>query len=574
MNGRWWLVLLGTTLVLVAIAHGPGLQGQFVFDDIGEVRDNRALRTLWPPTVAMFEGGRLPHRPLAYYTFALTRSLNEACGLAGDDVRGYHVFSLAVHLANGLLLWWLIARSLTWFCGWSDERRVCLVGWASATLWLVHPLVTQPVTYIYQRMELLGALAILGCLAAFAMAMRPTPAARPRVGWLAAAVGAAWLGAGCKETVAAAPLLVALYDWAVVGTPGRRMLARWPLYLALACTWVVLAAVVVSQKARYPELNTDRVLWWEYALNQPTVMLRYLQLAVWPVGLCFDYGWPVERRLLPLLPGLAVVSGLLIATAATLRWNRPLGFLPAAFFLTLAPTSSLLPVTDLCVEHRMYLPLACLVTLAVLAVDRVSSGPWSWPTDASRLVMLVGLAGGAAALTAERATIFRSRSGLWQATSLAAPANSRAVAALAEARYRVGDVPGALAAYERSIALEPRAAVPHAGRAACLLKLERFADAVAAAEQAVSLQPDHAPAYSIMAESLLRLGQIDAAVTACERAFELDPTNPATRRTRREISQRRGVQPDASDASRLNRREPPPCAELHVASTKGCSLCS
>ena len=550
INPRWSLALLGAMLVLTAIAHGPGLQGQFVFDDIGEVRDNPALRTLWPPTVAMFEGGRLPHRPLAYYTFAITRALNEACGLAGDDVRGYHVFSLAVHVANGLLVWWLVTRSLEWFCGWADAWRACLVGWASATLWLVHPLVTQPVTYIYQRMELLAALAILGALAAFVMALRPPVPQRPRYGWLAAAVVAALLGAGCKETVAAVPLLIALYDWTVIGTPLRRMLARWPFYLALAASWAVLAAVVVSQKARYPELNTDRVLWWEYALNQPTVILHYLRLAFWPVGLCFDYGWPVERRLLPLLPGLAGVGTLLVAAAAPLRWNRPLAFLSLGFFLALAPTSSVLPVTDLCVEHRMYLPLAFLVTLVVLAADWLTARLAAAGSGAAvRAALLLAVAGGAATAAAGRSATYRSRPGLWQATMLAAPANPRAVAALAEAWYRIGNVPDALQAYERSAIMEPRAAVPHAGRAACLLKLGRYADAVVAAEQAVALQPDHASAYSIMAESLLRLGRVQAAEMACDRALEIDPTNPATQHTRREIGrrlERDGAKPSGS----------------------------
>ena len=45
-----------------------------------------------------------------------------------------------------------------------------------------------------------------------------------------------------------------------------------------------------------------------------------------------------------------------------------LGFLGAWFFLILAPTSSFRQASEVVAERRMYLPLAAVVVLAVMAI--------------------------------------------------------------------------------------------------------------------------------------------------------------------------------------------------------------
>ena len=95
---------------------------------------------------------------------------------------------------------------------------------------------------------------------------------------------------------------------------------------------------------------------------------RYLRLSVWPSALVLDYGLPRPLSLRDVLPDALVVVALLAATGVALaRWPR-IGFLAAAFFLTLAPTSSVIPITsEVGAERRMYLPFAALATLAAVA---------------------------------------------------------------------------------------------------------------------------------------------------------------------------------------------------------------
>ena len=88
------------------------------------------------------------------------------------------------------------------------------------------------------------------------------------------------------------------------------------------------------------------------------MLVRYLRLAAWPTELVVNYGWPRALTLTEVLPYALVVVGCLVATALAL-WRWPtLGVLGAWFFLTLAPTSSIVPIaTEVGAERRMYLPL-------------------------------------------------------------------------------------------------------------------------------------------------------------------------------------------------------------------------
>ena len=239
---------------------------------------------------------------------------------------------------------------------------------AIALLWTVHPLQTGAVTYIIQRTESLVSLFFL--LTLYCVIRGTTSTERAR-GWNVAAVLSCLLGMGTKEVMATAPLVVLLYDRAFLSGSFRAALAlRRGLYAALAATWgiVIWLLIATGFHGNTTGFGVTGFTASSYLLTQPGVLARYLRLAFWPVGQCLDYGWPPAQW--PgevVLPGLLIV-GLLGLTVWALVKRPALGFLGATFFLILAPTSSFVPIRDAAFEHRMYLPLAALVTLVVLGV--------------------------------------------------------------------------------------------------------------------------------------------------------------------------------------------------------------
>src|SRR5207244_2288102 len=98
----------------------------------------------------------------------------------------------------------------------------------------------------------------------------------------------------------------------------------------------------------------------------------YLRLALIPSPLVLDYGWPPATSFVQVAPQALLLLVLIGATAWALWRRRPEGFGGAWVFLTLAPTSTIVPVvTEVAAEHRMYLPLAGVIAVIVIAGDRL-----------------------------------------------------------------------------------------------------------------------------------------------------------------------------------------------------------
>jgi hypothetical protein len=212
-----WLAavfVVGCTLA----AFLNSLDGEFLMDDHTEIVDNTSMESLWPPWRVMFIGHELPSRPLPYLTFAIDRAL------WGKRPFGFHVTNLAIHVVAALSLFFLVRTTLSsprLRERWGEHADI--VAGLIAALWAVHPLNTQAVTYIYQRMESLAGMLCLLSLAAFAGGV----ARQWNVRWLAGSVVASAAAMFSKETAAVLPLMIASYDWLFCGDQpppaGRRI---------------------------------------------------------------------------------------------------------------------------------------------------------------------------------------------------------------------------------------------------------------------------------------------------------------------------------------------------------------
>ena len=365
--------------VLVGVAFLNSFGGQFVFDDVHEIERNPWLEPLLPPWQAMFVGHKLPARPLPYLTFAIDRALG------GVRPFGYHLTNLMIHVIAALALFDLVRLALlSPRVGgrWAD--RAVPLAMVIATIWAVHPLQTQAVTYIYQRMESLTGMFSLVALAAFAeAAVRGWPR-----GWLLGSAAATAAAMASKENAVVLPLLILAYDWLFVpAEPGPDTAGHWArdfrdrgwYYLLLVATWGILAGVLLSQRGRYQEFEDLQHSPREYLYTQSEVILHYLRLAILPIGQQFDYaGWPVAKAFGEVWPSFLAVAALVAITLAGTVLRRPWAAIGVLFFLALAPTSSILPVEAVANEHRMYVALAAVAAAAVLAstmgFDRFGGG--------------------------------------------------------------------------------------------------------------------------------------------------------------------------------------------------------
>ena len=432
---RWFvwaaaLILAGTVLLVYA----NSLTAPFVFDDTSAILENPTIRHLWPPGDALSPPNTAAGavgRPLVNLSLAINYSVG------GLEVQSYHVLNLGVHLAATLLLFGLVRRTLL-----RPPLAACFgrdsfwLGGAIALLWSVHPLLTESVTCIVQRSELLGALFYLLTLYAFARAATGNASRL----WLTLSVASCLLGVLAKEIVATVPLVVFLYDRTFVAGDFRTAWARRrTYYLALVSSWLLLALLMAHNQKRGGTVGFGLgVSPWDYALTQCHALLLYLRLSFWPSPLVFDYGMRLARSLGEVWWQAVTLLGLVAGTFFALARKPAVGFAAFAFFAILAPSSSFVPlVTQPVAEHRMYLPLAAVVALTLLVAYRWSAR-WTL-AGAAGLAVLAGFA------TAQRNFDYRSALALWSDTVAKRPDNPRAHVNLGSTLATAGQVDAACA---------------------------------------------------------------------------------------------------------------------------------
>ena len=538
---------MAAAVIVVGIlaAYHNSFSGPFVFDDEPAILDNPTIRHLWPiwTTLAPPRDLTVTGRPLANLTLAINYALS------GTNPWSYHAFNLLTHLLATLTLFGVVRRTLQLHAAQATGRNQAvqnggrlgrppppvpclaagseagqpldptLLALAIALLWGLHPLQTEAVTYVIQRVESLMGLFFLVTLYCF---IRSVDAPRPRL-WQGGAIAACLSGATTKEVIALAPVLVLLYDRAfIAGSLAAAWRQRWRLHLALAASWVLLAGCLATtgwnrNGSSGFDIGVHPFAYW---LTQFEAVARYLWLSLWPHPLVFEYGSFWAHGFTAAIPYAILVIPLAVATLVAL-WRRPvLGFLGGWFFGILAPTSIMPGRIQMIVEHRMYLPLAALIALFAVGVA----------THFGRrgVVALFVLAGGLGWLTASRNTIYRSARSLWTETAARRPANDRAHNNLANALVDDGEIAAAITHYETALRLNPKYPEAHSNLGNALLKAGRVADSIAECLAALRLEPNYPKAHNNLGNALLEAGRIPEAIEHYRTALRYRPDDAKT----------------------------------------------
>ncbi|MGA3007878.1 MAG: tetratricopeptide repeat protein, partial [Opitutaceae bacterium] len=260
---------------------------------------------------------------------------------------------------------------------------------------------------------------------------------------------------------------------------------------------------------------------WSYALTSCRSVALYLNLAVWPHPLVFDYGYgtTVVSKASAIAPQALVLAALLLGTAVAL-WQWPtVGFAGAWFFVILAPTSSVVPIVKQPIaESRLYLSLAAVVGLVVLGLYR-------WIGRRS-LILLAVTAVGLGWLTIQRNEDYRSALSLWSDTVAKQPENARARNDLGLAlKNTPGRMLDAIAQFDAALRLKPNYAEAYNNLGVVLTKTPgRLADALPQLETAVRIKPDYPEAHNNLGVALIQTpGRMSDAIAQLETAVHLNP---------------------------------------------------
>ena len=506
----WVLACAALVVAAVVAAYLGGLHGAFLFDDLGSVAANRSIRdfstSLKPPAGTTVSG-----RPFLNLSFAVNYALS------GTATWSYHAVNIAVHAGAALALLGIIRRALATPAGGSWGPAECLVlGAASSLLWALHPVQVESVGYVVQRAESLMGLLYLLALYFF---IRYSEGGKSSTAWAAASFGACLLGMATKEAMVTAPVVILLFDRTFLAGSFR---AAWErgrrLYLALAACWLPLLFQMLYTGGRSGTAGFGSgVPALEYLATQMKAVVLYLRFAAWPRGLVGDYGRILAGSAAQVAPCALFVVATLSATLVLLRVRPALGFLGAWFLVILSPTTSFVPIsTEIIALHRMYLPLAALVVLGVLALR--SAVGWGWAFWGVVVAAALGLTGA----TIRRVGVYEGPGAFWGDVALKAPWNAGAWNNLGLIMAQEGNHAAAVGDYRRALEIAPAFAFTHLNLGMELLAENQAGEAIVQLKEALVYLPRDAAVHHQLGKAYAAVGNRSEAVRELHEAVAID----------------------------------------------------
>jgi tetratricopeptide (TPR) repeat protein len=387
-------VHIGTILLLGILSYANSLHVPLQFDDGTAVRMvNNTSRDMY--TIQDFFHNS---RWFVDKTFSLNRSLH------GEEVLGYHLVNLAIHLSSSCLIYLFLqlavkALKRTYEINENDKNFATLrqfIPFATAALFVCHPIQTQAVTYIAQRYTSLATFLYLGSIVSYLLSCLSTKRIQT-LSWGCSCFLMALLAMKSKEIAFTLPFMIVALD--ITLFRGQHLINRLLLALGAGLLLVIPLQMMYIRgigssgnllgQIQSAVAETQDISRTDYLLTQFRVLVTYLRLLLFPINQNLDYDYPVYHSLLEppvfasllfhiVLMGLALT--LFIRSRRILTSDTPIAGITAClaglgiiwFYLTLSVESSLVPIKDVIFEHRIYLPsigifittVACIATFA------------------------------------------------------------------------------------------------------------------------------------------------------------------------------------------------------------------
>ena len=503
----WWPYAVALLVAVVSVfeVYGPALHGPWFFDD-----------TQLPYMQPHYAGAPLRAwmagvRPVLMASFWLNFQQ-----VGSEDTYPYHLVNVLLHLLNGVLVY-LIVRKILGYRGEANKINTEILSSFGAGLFLLHPVQTESVSYIASRSETLSVFFVLSSFALF-LYRRKTEIDFPTSIAVLALTGLALLSKEHAAALLGVWLLTDFY-WNP-GFSSRGIRGNWRLYtLALAGAAAAAAFVWKSlSTAATAGFGMKDLPWYEYFFSQWRAMIDYFRLFVLPIGQNLDYDFPVSRTIVGHGAILALVV-LLAAIAAAWFYRRRFPLTSYGFFLALVlfgPTSSVIPIRDLLVERRMYLPFIGLVLMLVGLLRLWKTKPVTLAVALSAVLLIE------AVLTYQRNLLWSNPIEMWSDSVAKSPQKARPRFQLAYADYQAGRCPDAVAEFERTSHLQQPSYDLLIDWALAYDCAGNVNAAVEKLNQAASIEPS-AHVFSQIGMEFAKAGQYPEALDELDKGARYDP---------------------------------------------------
>jgi tetratricopeptide (TPR) repeat protein len=517
--------LLGIAIIFILgiIIYSNSFNCAFHLDDKTSIVDNMTIRDLSDlNAIWNYSHGRF----IAYFTFAVNYHFGEL------NIEGYHLFNLIIHLFNASLIYWLTlmilsSPALKQYAIIKDKKIIALF---TALLFVSHPLATQSVTYIVQRLASLVTLFYLLSVAFYIKSRLTQKGNFTKYGTLAIALVSAVLAMFTKQNAFTLPLTLILIEFCFFQNKKFSINFKDFRVLLSIAAFALITLVILSNYSLsniFTTLTPDsqnnftRITPTNYLFTQFSVIVKYIQLLFLPINLNLDYDFRVSNSFFEIRTLLSFLFLLSLVALAIYQYkkNRIITFGIGWFFITLSVESSIIPISDVIFEHRTYLPS---FGFFIILSSIIYSFLWK-RYKLLAIAILVIIIGTNSFMTYERNEIWKSKMSLLndvisKSPNKARPYNNRGSLFKGENKFD-----RAIQDFTKAIALKPNYALPYYNRGIVYSKQKKNENALKDYSKAIELNPDYYKAYCERGNLLQSQNKFDRAIQDYNKAIELNP---------------------------------------------------
>jgi len=477
-------------------------------------------------------------RYIGYLTFAINYQLH------GLDVLGYHIFNLAIHLLNALLVFLLIRLTFKtpFLEGAFLKSDSSLIALFSALIFVSHPLQSEAVTYIFQRF---ASLVTFFCLSALVFYIQwrlyldeKKASNFKSTFYLIASLVSTVCAMFTKENAFTFPLVILVYEFFFLrGRRKTRVIRLLPWILSMA----IIPLTVIGANKSTGEMVSQIPLPYRgelskeaYLFTQFRVILTYVRLLFLPAHQNLDYDYPVYHSfftpevLLSFLFHLAFIGlafYLFYRSRGTIQDLRLSSFGILWFFVTLSMESSIIPLINMICEYRVYLPsigwVMTIMTSAWIALEKLKPRfPGIRKPVIGWFVLIVILF---SVLTYARNGVWRDEIRLWEDVVAKSPDKSRGHFALGLALAKKSRFDEAIREFQTSLKLDPKQAKVHMNLATIYVAQAKLEDALKEYEIALTIDPKDSTVHYNLGILLAQIQRLDEAVREFQMTLKLNP---------------------------------------------------
>ncbi len=499
------------------------LDSSFHFDDQHVVVKNPSLRYLGDLKTIITHNRS---RPLLYISFALNYYFSQ------EKTRGYHLTSLFLHILTGILLYSIICMIGQNFLPSKPGLAIGFHHLAlfSALLYAAHPIQTESVSYISSRSTGMCTafylLAVLLFLKAWAK-NKESPSILP----FAFSIFSFLLALGTKEIAATLPIILLIFDFLFIFKGKRENFIPRVVRYHLPF-WGILLVYFFLRYLFFDTLgNPQRNLTIAtYLITQFAVILNYFRLLFFPANLCADPDFPIFSSLFEpeVMFSLLILAAILYLAFKVSKSYPQVTFGVFWFFITILPTSSIVPLYDVMAEHRLYLPsVGFFLVMGTVLNKALGFMEERFLRGGKALVLgaLIFLVFAFSLGTIRRNLVWENEFTLWTDVMKKSPRKDRTHYGLGFALDNMGYYDEALKEYKETLRINPNQFQALNDLGGILLRRRQYDEAIGYFKRSLAAKPDYLLAMGNLARAYEGKANLKQAVKEAERMVQAAPTN-------------------------------------------------